>query len=563
VENSTNYHNGRNKSKKYSAFIKKTIYQNKNNEAIMIEVSKSHDFLMFPDIDSVWTLRKKLYTDKGFIIFKEKDSSFADGHHELNLILTDTASTRGIRIKNLVKEGLFYEVKAVIDTVSEPSRFIAEFFKNFKPSDTLIGKNMLTDKTPAFFEALRNNDSILIGGYRFITFKKQHIDSLKWYISKFNFPYDKKNIQEFLIRSLGRLDSPEVLPFFKRFYTSSYNNSNAQTKILQAVTKTADEKSVELLLDLLSKDLPLTSNTFEIYSIFKPYMDSLPMAKKLYPELLDYSAIQEYKSPIFSMLAQLVAKGLVKPKSYKKFRKQMLNDAKMQLKRQLGLSNYRVTNRKAQRNYRNKGKGVLEDYVVILYPFRKEKGMQQFFQRLLLVKDKKIRTTYVSLLAKDNLPIPKGMLNSLAKDLNSRNLLFNKLKSVEKLNLFPKAYRNEKSLAEASEFELKPFTEQQDSIVFVQQKLLTYRGEEYTGYYFKTRNNLDYDTNFEMHLIVFEKGKDLTTKPFYTNKGLRIEDIDTDEDALNYVTEAFLLKDRKRATVHRPNGYGGYGFNGY
>lgn len=285
------------------------------------------------------------------------------------------------------------------------------------------------------------------------------------------------------------------------------------------------------------------------------------MAKKLYPELLDYSAIQEYKSPIFSMLAQLTSKGLIKPKSYKKFRKQMLNDAKIQLKRQLGLSNYSVTNRNAHRNYHNQSNGILEDYVVILYPFIKEKDMKQFFQRLLLVKDKKIRTTYISLLAKDDFSIPEGMLNSLASDINSRNLLFNKLEHIEKLNLFPKAYRNEKSLAEAIVFEIKQFNKQQDSILFLEQKPLTYRGKKYTGYYFKTRNNLDYDTNFEMHLIVFEKGKGLTTKPFYKNKGLRIEDIDTDEDVLNYVTEAFLLKDRKRATVHRPNGYGGYGFN--
>ena len=141
-------------------------------------------------------------------------------------------------------------------------------------------------------------------------------------------------------------------------------------------------------------------------------------------------------------------------------------------------------------------------------------------------------------------------------DINSRNLLFNTLERIKKSNLFPEAYTNKRSLAEANIFELKQFNKQQDSILFVKQQAMAYRGKQYTGYYFKTRNNLDYDTNFKMHLIVFEKSKALTTKPYYTNKGLRIEDIDTEEDALNYVTEAFLLKDRKRAAVHRPNGYG-------
>ncbi len=57
-------------------------------------------------------------------------------------------------------------------------------------------------------------------------------------------------------------------------------------------------------LHLMSQDLPLVSNTAEIKSIFKPYEDSLELAKRLYPELLEYSSITEYKAPIFSLLAQ-------------------------------------------------------------------------------------------------------------------------------------------------------------------------------------------------------------------------------------------------------------------
>ena len=563
VENSNNYHNGRSRPKTYNAFNKKTIYQNKNNEAITVEVSKAHDFLMFPDIDSVWALRKKINADKRFIIYREKDSSFTDEHHELQLILTDTASTRSILVKNVVKNGLLYEVRTVTDIFETPSPFVTKFYENFRPSDTLIGKDILKDKTPEFFEALRNNDSILINGYRFITFGKKHIDSLKHYIATFDFPDDKKNIQAYLIQNLGKLDSPEVMPFLKRFYVSSYNNSNAQTKILQAITKKADETSVSHLLELLSKDLPLVSNKFEIQTIFKPYMDSLELAKKLYPELLDYSTIQEYKSPIFSMLAQLKAKGSVKPKSYKKYKKQMLNDAKIQLKRHLGFANNSNTNKNAYLNYRNRTKSVLEDYTVLLYPFINEKDVKEFFQKLSLVQDKKIRTTYAALLLENGQIPPNGFLDSLAADVNSRNLLFNKLKRIGKSGFFPALYRNEKSLAESIIFDKKPYNKNTDIISFMEQRPLAYRGGQYTGYYFKVRKTMDYNKNCKMHLVVFENGKDLMTKPFYKNKGLHIEDTDSDHDAMKYVTEEFLLKDRKRATIYRPNGYGGYGFNGY
>jgi uncharacterized protein YbaP (TraB family) len=568
VENSQNYYNGENKPKVYSAYNKKTIYQNKNNEAITVELNKSHDFLMFSNIDSVWALRKRIYANKRFKVYNEKDSIRSKGEYELNLTLTDTASTRGILIKNIVKNGLLYEIKAKVDTIDNPSRFVSDFFQNFTPFDTVVGKSILTDKTADFFSALRKNDSIVSDGYSYVKFRKKHIDSLKYYISEFHFPEDKKYIQSFLIQKLAALDDPQVNSFFKEFYEKSYNNSNAQTKILTAITKKGDEESVKLLLELMSKDLPLVSNKFEIHKIFKPYLDSLPMAKKLYPEILDYSAIEEYKSPIFTMLANLKAKGLIKPKSYKKYRKQILNDAKIQLKRQLGKSSLSYN----QNDYHNaiqsvQGVGVntkvLEDYAVLLYPFVKEKDVKQFFNRLLLVKDANVRTTYAALLSKDEMALPYGMLDSLAADINSRGLLFNKLKTINKLSLFPNKYRNERFLAESSLFAFKRFNAKKDSISFVEKRSLNYKGKALTGYYFKTQNNRDYNKNFKMHLVVFDNSKPLSTQPYYKSDDLRIEDTDTDKEVLEYVTEGFLLKDRQRAIVYRPNSYGGYGFHGY
>jgi len=199
----------------------------------------------------------------------------------------------------------------------------------------------------------------------------------------------------------------------------------------------------------------------------------------------------------------------------------------------------------------------------LLYPFLKEKEVKQFFNRLLLVKDPKVRTTYAALLTKDEMKLPYGMLDSLAADLNSRALLFNKLKDIGKLSLFPTKYRNEQALAEANLFGYKRFDTKKDSIQFLEKRELEYRGKAYTGYYFKTKNGNDYDKNFKMHLVVYDKRKPLGTKPFYNSDALRIEDTDTDPEVLEYVTEAFLLKDRKRAIVYRPNGYGSYGFNGY
>ena len=562
VESSNNYYSGAPKTKPGDPFYKKTVYINPNEEAITVELNKSHDFLMFRNLDSVWALRKRLYAHKRFHITNERTKTSPKGYHELELTLTDTASTRGILVKNIIKGGLLYELKTVIDTIEKPSRFITEFFNHFEPTDTIIGRNLLEDKVPEFFTALRKNDSIVLDGYRYLKFDKKHADSLLYYSSQFEYDRDKRQIQSHLIQQLGQLDVGSAA-FYKDFYTKSYNNSTAQTMILQAITQKSDDESVELLLDLLETDLPLLSNTFQISLIFRPYRDSLPLAKKLFPELLDYSTISEYKAPIFSLLAKLQTNGAIKPKLYKRYKTQMLNDAKIYLKRQLS----RDVPKNHQDFYDHRTPqtdiGVLEDYVTLLYPFINETPVQHFFDQLAHIEEPQIQSTYISLLAKDNRAISQKTLVDLAGDLNGRIELYKKLKQVGKLNLFPTAYHTQRYFAEALLFQGSNYNSERDAVEFVAEKPLLYNGKKLTGYYFKKRNNEDYDKNFTIYLLVFENEKGLQTKPFYENDGMRIEDTDTEAAVIDFVTEEFLLKDRRRAQVYRPNSYGGFGFHGY
>ncbi|NAS10855.1 TraB/GumN family protein [Poritiphilus flavus] len=563
VESSNNYYQGRSKPKPYDAYTKKTRYTNKNDESIAVELTKSHDFLMFKTIDSVWALRKKQYAKKKLCIQEECTAKPSDGLYELQLTLTDTASTRGILVKNVLKGGLLYELKAVIDTVQQPSRFVSEFFSNFKPLDTLIGRDILEDKTQDFFTALRENDSIASKGYRFLRFDESHIDSLTHYIENFDFPSDKKHIRSHLIQRLGKIEDPRVVSFFRNYYANSYDNSTAQAKILQSVANSQDEESTELLLNLLTQDLPLVSKSLEIQKIFSPYRDSLQLARKLFPEILDYGSIPEYKSPVFSLLASLKSEGLLKPKVYKKYKKQILNDARIQLKRQLGSYNSDENKRVSYNRANSKQNLILRDYATLLFPFRNEKHVRQFFDKLLLLKDPEIQCTYAVLLAENGEQIPQKLLNGLAADINSRAKLYDGLESIDKSTLFPSSYASQQFMAESALFKKRKFSETRDSLKFLEKRPIMYRGDKYNGYYFILRNKQNKNENGKIYLVVYEQRKPLSTKPFYQSKGLRIEDTDTEEETIGYAQEAFILKDRKRAMVYRPDRYQGYGHYGY
>ena len=62
-----------------------------------------------------------------------------------------------------------------------------------------------------------------------------------------------------------------------------------------------------------------------------------------------------------------------------------------------------------------------------------------------------------------------------------------------------------------------------------------------------------------MHLVVFENSKDIQSNPYYKNDGVLIEDTDSDTEIIDFVTEKFMLKDRKRAVAFNPDHKGGYG----
>jgi uncharacterized protein YbaP (TraB family) len=565
VENSNNYYERHKKPKPYSAYTKKSVYQNNNNEAILVTVNKAHDFLMFPNIDSVWQLRRKLYRQNTFNIIREERPPFNEKYHEINLTLTDTASTSGILIKNIVKGGLLYEVKALIDTVLTPTRFVTDFFNNFTPADTLVGESILSDKTSAFFEAIRQNDSIVQDGYAFLKFNKKHVDSLKYYISEFNFKDNQKYLQAYLIQKLAEMPDVDATKFFESYYTRSYNNSKAQTKILQAISKKQNESSLELLLHLMSIDLPLVSSKQEIQNIFQPYLDSLPLAKNLFPEILDYSAIEEYKSPIFSMLAKLKARGLIKPKRYKKYKNQMLYDAKIQLKRQLGLSMDQLNEESSNAEQYNNNYDILENYAVLLYPYIKESEVAAFFQRLSTVNDPQIQTSYIALLLKNEEnrlgrenKITQRLIASLAENPETRLLLFEKLKHIGKLNYFPSSYLNQQKIAESILYRNLELNLEQHSIEFIKDKKMYYPAKGFHGYFFKVKDKDSYSNNLKMYILVFNNPTHIQSKPYYINKGFNIADINTEQEVLQLTTEEYNLKDRQRAIVNNPSTYNGF-----
>ncbi|MGB5358905.1 MAG: TraB/GumN family protein, partial [Eudoraea sp.] len=132
-----------------------------------------------------------------------------------------------------------------------------------------------------------------------------------------------------------------------------------------------------------------------------------------------------------------------------------------------------------------------------------------------------------------------------------------------KSDIFPHQYSSEQYLAEALIYKDRKFDSNKDKIIYIGDRSMTYKSNPYTAYYFKTQNSQDYHKNFKVHIVVFADDTPFNSVPYYINDGLRMADTDTEEEAMNFVTETFILKDRKRAIAYRPNQYRGYGSFGF
>lgn len=552
----------RNKSdlKSYEPFTKKSIYQYRNNEAIVVRIRKSHDLSMVPSLDSLWRLRKKYYLKDDFSLLKSKKEQLPDGSEALLLKIKDTASSRGILVKNVLKGGLLYELRTTIDLNGPQSRFVREFYDNFIPADTLIGRSPIEDKTAEFLAAISRGDSIATEGYSLVRFDKKHAHTLMRFLDTVEFNTNQSIIRTHLLTELAKTESEEVKKFLRAYYERNFSDGLTQARIAQAVTRQAEEDAAKNLLKLLEQDLPLASSAKEIEEIFKPFRKNLEVSRLLFPSLLQYQGIEEFKPEIISLLSAAYQAGHVDLSYFKNYKEILLIDAGMQLKRLMAYES--KAGRKISKKHK-RTQQLLKAYIPLLFDLRDEPLVLTFFDRLPQLKDAELSAEHLAMNSKAGLEIDLDRLQSLGADLNSRLTLFNSFSNAGIVEQLPVEYRSQRALAEAKVVEGEYFDPNADSLEFVEEKIIEKEGGIYRGYYIKARNSLSYHPNPKMYLLVYEEGSATSSDPLFHSDGWLVSDTRSDEEIMNLLEEQFFLSEHPRAVVYEPgqqNTYSNFGF---
>lgn len=538
----------------YKQDYQERTYYSENFERIIVSMFKYHDYSEYANIDSLWSAELKYIAKENKLILKDKQSKLEDGLNYLEANFTDTNSCRMIKTKFILKNGVLYSLQTTLDTIQTPSLFIQNFFNDFEPLDTVVGESIFSDKSDTFFEAIYSEDSLKIENalksvLTHVNFKEDDIENMIIAIDSYNFPPKHIGVKTQLISDLGKIKDKSVVPYLVNLYPIVEDTSMYQIAILRGLANQKTKKSYQQFVKLLDYDIPLASKGKNMYSVFYPFYDTLSIAKEIYPELLDYAFVDDYKLSTYALLSNLVYKNEIKGKAYKSRYKQILREAKIELKSQISYEQAEQANDESSyyySSYKNEGNDLLVNYATLLLPFYKKPAVKEFFLKLAKVEDYIVNTDIYTTMIKLNLEVNNEIWTKLAADNINRHYLYSALKRVKRLDLFPMEYKTQNLMVESLLYDEK-FNIDKDSMQFITKKEITFHSDTAYVYFYKSKTEKSDDWSIDyIGLQPLDETKININYEILETK-IKIEKHKTIDEIIEEELKSIILDGHKRA----------------
>lgn len=172
------------------------------------------------------------------------------------------------------------------------------------------------------------------------------------------------------------------MPYLEMVYNRSVDTAQIQVAVLQALVNQKSKQATKVFAQLLESETPLVSKNSVEY-LTGSISDSLIIYKELFPFLLKFTGYPEYKTGIYVLMAEMLDSGVLRPKDYKSYRKDLVREAKDGLKRVMAESHsesgYDSYSRYAYSSTSHSES--MEAYNKLLIPFKNSKDVKEYFER--------------------------------------------------------------------------------------------------------------------------------------------------------------------------------------
>lgn len=506
ISNSNNYN-------AYSSYWPKSrnalFTSDSTGEMIGVTIQQYPKYYTVKDSSKFWAKELTDYFDENDLVFAQKDSfQNANGVQGYRFSLRDTGSSRVINRMVMLKDNYMFSMVSMSDTVQQESNFINQFYSSFKPVDKKLGKDIFTDDLDSFFADLFSNDSAthttaqkIISN---IYYGEKGVSRIMKAINNLPPGKDYMDSKIKLIAELGYIkDSTTsvIVPNLKKIYNQVGDTSIFQNEVMKALARHKSSNAIQLFKELLIQDPPIFENSYDYSNMFLNLTDSLKLAATLYPKLMQFASVDDYKEPVLTLLVTLVDSGLIKAPQLESNFNKLYFDAKIALKKQQGKDEKKIGEEADDDNEdepariyaTNDASNELNDYAILMMPFYQlHNNVPKFFDKLLKSSDENIRLNTSILLLRNNNPVADSILYWFAEKDQWRSNLYKQLEKIHQLNRFPEKYKTQLDISRSLLLADKNYSSV-DSVDFIEKYPGQHKDEKGLVYFFKYRLKKDGD----------------------------------------------------------------------
>lgn len=536
-------------------------YFSENYEEVKVDVRVFPPYFSISNIDKFWKDIIEKF-EKGNNVYA-RQSSFIDEDDKkiMEVSYADSASSRTIHKKYILSLNRLYTLTSNLDTLSEKSVFIKDFFSTFTPVhlDT-NAVSVFDDKAQLFFTNVTSTDSMMrdaalnaLGST--LSFESKHAPEMIRIIRNYPFPQEYINSKISLIQDLGKLDHPAVLPFLTDYYMFVTDTSSYQIAILEALANQKTKKATRLFVKLLEKDIPVVNENRAIENAFRPFYDSIVLANYLFPDLFNFTFLNKaYEEEIYNLASVGVTSGKLNPRIYRRYTNEMIKKSKILIKAER-------SSLQRDKNY-NGMNNNLKRLANLLFPYHHDRQVKQLIVEMQKLNTR-FRTELIPIMLRNNMKISKEYIVAIQNDLkNYQNFAFmvKSLKDKQREQLPPDIIDQERLCRSKLFFgnSYNVYDENKDSIVFIGKEYVKTRRQQGWVYFYKSKRDKEEKWTLAYIGIQPERLTDFTTDLRQSKTRITIPRGAKIEDLIKEEIKSIKLKDRPRATEE--NYSGGYDF---
>lgn len=477
-----------------------TYYSKESDETIYARMYRYHKYFYEEEIDSLWADYIDQASQKTFMVRSQKADKQGD-IYTFELELGDTNSGRNILIKHFLRGGMLHSLFTENDFRKPRSKFIDEFYTSFTPWDTTVGTPILQNKVDMFLADLISEDSTTREAakrsFDELTFEKEDAPKMiKAYYANMGKEDGLENRRD-LADKIGYLKHPSIQPWVTKALKEVGDSVQFQIPLLEALVAQRTKSSSRLFAKELLEETPLGLTSRSVGNMFYPFKDSLKLSKEIYPDILMLSSLKEYREEIYEVLAKAMDSGVAKPRWYKKHLKQLAWEANNEAKRQqadeatLAPDFYKKEERSTLYNYED----ILLHYTKLLLPYHKNSRAKRFLARAEQLKSPNFQIDLAVAKLQADVAQPADVWEQLTQNKNDRIVVYQRLMSAGRLDLFPSKYTHD-SIVMSLYAQKARINQYKDSVLFVTKEWVQTAKDSGYMYFYKVKQGDDWDYGY-------------------------------------------------------------------